>query len=63
MSTNTSPVQKIIPNNRVLLAGLIVLLGIAATAAFVWMQTAHVIAPPGLRLMDGLWRLFHLPFS
>jgi hypothetical protein len=63
MSTNTSAAQKVIPNHRVLLTMLIVLLGIAVTAAFVWMQTAHVIAPPGLRLMDGLWRLFHLPFS
>lgn len=58
MSTNISAALKVLPIRRALLTGLIVLLGIAATAAFIWMQTDHVIAPPGLRLMDELWRLF-----
>lgn len=58
MSTNLSAANKLIPSRRVLLTGLIVILGITATAAFVWMQTDHVIAPPGLRLMDAYWRFF-----
>jgi len=58
MSTNTSAAQKVIPTRRMLLTGLIVILGIAVTAGFVWMQTDHVIAPPGLRLMNELWTLF-----
>jgi len=58
MSTNISTTQKVIPSRRVLLTGLIALLGIVVTAGFVWMRTDHVIAPPGLRLMDVYWRFF-----
>ena len=58
MSTNTSVAQKVIPTHRMLIIGLIVLLSIAVTTGFVWMQTDHVIAPPGLRLMDAYWRFF-----
>lgn len=58
MSTNTSVAQKVIPTRRMLIIGLIVLLSIAVTTGFVWMQTDHVIAPPGLRLMDAYWRFF-----
>jgi hypothetical protein len=58
MSINTSASPKGIPNRRVLVIGLMILLGIAITTGFVWMQTDHVIAPPSLRLMDELWTLF-----
>jgi hypothetical protein len=58
MSTNTSVSPKVFPIRRVLVTGLIIILGIAVTTGFVWIQTDHVIAPPGLRLMDGLWRFF-----
>lgn len=58
MSINTSASPKVIPIRRILVIGLIIILGIAVTTGFVWMQTDHVIAPPGLRLMYGLWRLF-----
>jgi len=58
MSTNTSVAPKIIPIRRVLVIGLIIILSIAVTTGFVWMQTDHVIAPPGLRLIDAYWRFF-----
>ena len=58
MLSNTTVIQKVIPSRRVLITGLIVFLGIALTAGFVRFQTAHVIAPPGLRLMNDLWTLF-----
>jgi hypothetical protein len=58
MSINTSASPKVIPIRRVLLTGLIVILSITVTAGFVRMQTDHVIAPPGLRLIDAYWRFF-----
>ena len=58
MSTNTSASPKVIPIHRLLVAGLIIILGIAVTTGFVWIQTDHVIAPPGLRLMHELWTRF-----
>lgn len=57
MSTNTSAFLKKIPNRRVLLIGLLIILWIAEMAGFVWVLTDHVIAPPFLRLMDVTWRL------
>jgi len=54
MSINTSSSSKVFPIRRVLVIGLIIILGIAITTGFVWMHTDHVIAPPGLRLIDGL---------
>jgi hypothetical protein len=58
MSINTSASPRAIPIRRVLVIGLMIILGIAVTTGFVWIQTDHVIAPPGLRLLDGLWKLF-----
>jgi hypothetical protein len=58
MSTTTSASPKVIPIRRVLVTGLIIILGIAVTTGFVWMHTDHIIAPLGLRLMDELWTLF-----
>jgi nitrate reductase NapE component len=58
MSTNTSVSPKVFPTRRVLVTGLMIILAIAVTTGFVWMHTDHIIAPPGLRLMDELWTLF-----
>jgi len=58
MSTITSIYHKSIQNRRMLIVGLIVLLSIALTSGFVWIQTDQVMAPPGLRFMDALWRFF-----
>jgi len=58
MSTITSSSPKSILSRRVLVTGLMIILSIAVLTGYVWIQTDHVIAPPGLRLMDGLWRLF-----
>ena len=58
MSTTTSTYPKGIQNRRLLVIGLIVILSVAVTTAFVWMQTDHVIAPPGMRIMDWIWRVF-----
>ena len=58
MSTITSAAQKVMMTRRMFVTGLIVTLGIAVTASFVWIQTVHIIAPPGLRLMNELWTLF-----
>jgi len=49
---------KVMPANRALLIGLIVILGIAVTTGFIWIQTDQVIAPPSLRLLDWLWKVF-----
>jgi hypothetical protein len=58
MSTTTSTYHKVIRNRRVLVAGLIILLSLIVITGFVWMQTDHVIAPPGLRIMNAFWTLF-----
>jgi len=58
MSINTSDAQKVIPTRRVLITGLITLFAIAVITGFVWIQTDQVMAPPGLRIMDALWRFF-----
>ena len=50
--------HKIIPASRALVIGFIVILAITVTTGFVWIQTDHVIAPPGLRMLDWLWRIF-----
>ena len=58
MSTTTSVSPKVFPTRRVLVTGLLIILAVAVTTGFIWMQTDQVIAPPDLSLMDGLWRLF-----
>jgi hypothetical protein len=58
MSTTTSTYPKGILNRRLLVIGLIVILGVIVTTGFVWMQTDHVIAPPGIRILDWIWRAF-----
>ena len=45
------------PTRRILVTGLILLLGIAVTTGSVWIQTDQCVAPPALRLMDELWRI------
>lgn len=58
MSTAISISPKRSLNRRVLVIGLIVILGVLMTTGFVWVQVDHTIAPPGLRMLDWLWRLF-----
>ena len=48
----------VIPAGRALTIGLIAITTIAATTGFDWMQTDQIIAPPGLRVLDWLWRVF-----
>ena len=54
-------------SNRMFVIGLFLLLIMLMTSGFAWMQMDHVIAPPGVRIMDGLWRisiaLKELPYS
>lgn len=50
--------SKIIFASQMLVIGLIVIMAVIVTTGFVWMETDHVIAPPGLRMMDWLWRMF-----
>lgn len=56
MSINASSHPRAIRFHRVFRIGLMIIMGIAVTSGFVWMQTDHFIAP--LRLIEGLWRLF-----
>jgi hypothetical protein len=58
MSMNTATSPKVIPVRRVLVTGLTIILVIAVTTGFVWLQTDHVIAPPGLRMLSWLWSVF-----
>jgi hypothetical protein len=58
MSINASTSLKTIPIRRMFVTVLIIILGIALITGFVWIRTDHSIAPPGLRLLDELWRLF-----
>jgi hypothetical protein len=58
MSAIIFNLSKVVRSGRTLVIWLMTILGIVVTSGFVWMQTDQVIAPPGLRLMDGLWRVF-----
>ena len=58
MSATTSISLKGIRSHRMLVIGLLVILGVAVTTGFVWIQTDHVITPPGLRIMSWLWSVF-----
>ena len=49
---------KFIMLRRWLLIGAITILGVAVTTGFVWLQTDQAIAPPTIRVMDWLWRVF-----
>lgn len=64
MSTITSTILKGRLNRRMLVTGMLIVLGVAVTTGFVWIQTDHSIAPPGLRIMSWLWSVFvcHCPF-
>lgn len=49
---------KVLTADRALVMRLIVILAIAVTTGFIWIQTDQVIAPPSLRLLDWLWKVF-----
>jgi hypothetical protein len=44
--------------NRTFVVALLILMALLLAMGYVWIQTDQVIAPPGMRVMDGLWRLF-----
>ena len=48
----------IIHVRRLLAIGPIAILVLVVTTGFIWMETDHVIAPPGLRMADWLWSVF-----
>ena len=50
--------KKVLTDNRARIIRLIVILAIPVIVGSVWMQTDQVITPPGLRALDGLWRVF-----
>jgi hypothetical protein len=58
MSNTPSVSPKVFPTRRVLLTGLMIILAVVVTTGFVWTQADHVIAPPGLRLINAFWTLF-----
>lgn len=47
-----------IPSHRKLMIGLLVILAMAVIAGFHWIDTEPVIAPPGLRVLSWLWKVF-----
>jgi len=49
---------KTVPAGRTFVIGLIMILGVAVTTGFVLIQMDQTIAPPGLRVLDWLWRVF-----
>jgi hypothetical protein len=58
MSAKIRPYFKFITVIRPYMIILILILACGLTSGFIWMRTAPVIAPPGLRLMDWFWRVF-----
>jgi len=58
MSVNSKKFLRDLVSNRLFIAMFIVLVVFLITSGFVSMQTEQTIAPPGLRVMDSLWRLF-----
>ena len=64
MSAPTFNSSKHIQISRILVIGLITLLGIAVITVLVWIQTDQVIAPPSLRIKEWLWTwiVFLFPF-
>jgi len=59
MSAIIFTLPKITPARRLLvIISLLVILGISTTAGFVYMQMDQVIAPPSLRILDWLWKVF-----
>ena len=58
MSTNDLPYQKVVHSRRMLVIGLAVILGIAVTTGFAWLQTNHVILPPAFRVIEAYWKFF-----
>jgi hypothetical protein len=47
-----------LPASRMFGMALILILAIAVTSGFIRIQTDQVIAPPGVRVLDWLWRVF-----
>ena len=58
MATQIHSSPKDVTINGKFVIGLIILLAIVLVIGYAWLQTDQVIAPPGLRILDKLWRLF-----
>jgi len=58
MTVNIQTYLKDMPTGQMLGIGLIVILAITVTSGFIRIQTEQVIAPPGFRVMDWLWKVF-----
>jgi hypothetical protein len=58
MSTTINSYPKVIPSRRTLIIVVIAFVSIALAAGFIWIMTDQTIAPPGLRILDFLWRRF-----
>ena len=56
MLVKTYAYLKVLHASRTLVIGLLVILSIAVKTGFIWIQTDQVIAPPGVRVLDWLWR-------
>ena len=57
MAAQTQGSLKKMMIDRYIAIGLVILLVTALAIGYVSLQTDQAIAPPGLRVMDGLWRL------
>jgi hypothetical protein len=49
---------KVMPASLAFLMALILMTAIAVTSGFVHIQMDQVIAPPGIRVLDWLWKVF-----
>ena len=58
MSTIIPTDHKVNLSRQVLMIAGIVLASTTLVALYIWVMTAQTIAPPGLRMLDFLWRAF-----
>ena len=63
MTSQTHDLPNTMLINRTFVLALVIVMALLLAVGYVWIQTAHVIAPPGMRLMDGLWRSFFLGYQ
>lgn len=59
MSTIIHIVEKSISSHRTLINAGIILLSASLVAIYIDIMTAQTIAPPGIRILDFLWRAFY----
>ena len=54
----SSSYPRVVLSRRVLIIGAMVVVISALTAVYIWIATAQLIAPPGLRVMSWFWSVF-----